>query len=385
MLSFTTRGKARIVKCWRAISSSISFLSTDALRRRKLLARSYDDGFWVRETHARQAFPTREKTLRLLRRIYCASTRVPIEWHQSLPPRLAAGGQPVMKSPSGAGREVVRILVADSNQTQSQLLSSALRRQPGMRVAYSHGELSDCLRALQETPVDILLLGDGHSDSEELIHTLRAIHSNYPHVGLVLLLDSYDRSLVVNALRAGARGLFCRARQPFRALCRCISVVHQGQFWTNTEQMTYVIEALVSSPAVRVINAKGEGLLTPREEQVVNLVAEGIANREIAQQLGIRENTVKKSLFRIYDKLGVSNRVELVLYALTHRGAGQAHTAPQSVASPAVPNPRLGVTRIAMGLLASGHGVEGDFSRSVLAPIQRDAAPVSDSASLLED
>jgi DNA-binding CsgD family transcriptional regulator len=63
--------------------------------------------------------------------------------------------------------------------------------------------------------------------------------------------------------------------------------------------------------------------LTAREEQVVNLVAEGIGNREIGEQLGIKENTVKKSLLRIYDKLGVSNRVELVLYALTHRGSGQ--------------------------------------------------------------
>ena len=81
----------------------------------------------------------------------------------------------------------------------------------------------------------------------------------------------------------------------------------------------------------RVINAKGEGLLTAREDQVMNLVAEGLGNREIALQLGITENTVKKSLLRIYDKLGVSNRVELVLYALTHRGAGERPTCPPSV------------------------------------------------------
>jgi DNA-binding NarL/FixJ family response regulator len=132
-------------------------------------------------------------------------------------------------------------------------------------------------------------------------------------------LDSYDRDLVVDALRAGARGLFCRANEPFRALCRCISVVHQGQLWASTEQVGYMIEALKSVTPKRVINAKGEGLLTPREDQVVDLVAEGTCNREIAQQLGVKENTVKKSLLRIYDKVGVSNRVELVLYALTHR------------------------------------------------------------------
>src|SRR5262249_537472 len=92
------------------------------------------------------------------------------------------------------------------------------------------------------------------------------------------------------------------------------------------------IEALNSCTPSRVINARGEGLLTPREEQVVNLVAEGIGNRDIAQQLGIKENTVKKSLLRIYDKLGVSNRVELVLYALTHRGAQRKPSLPSPLA-----------------------------------------------------
>jgi DNA-binding NarL/FixJ family response regulator len=232
-----------------------------------------------------------------------------------------------MNCPSGAGRDVIRVLVADSNQTQSQLLSSALRRQPGLRVTYCRGELSDCLHALGTSPADIVLLGDGPSDHDHLIQTLRSLHANHPSVGLILLMDSYDRQLVVNAMRAGARGLFCRACEPFRALCRCISVVHQGQFWANTEQMSFVIEALSSTPPARVIGANGVGLLTAREEQIVNLVAEGIGNREIAGQLGIKENTVKKSLLRIYDKLGVSNRVELVLYALTHRGSGKSDEA----------------------------------------------------------
>jgi DNA-binding NarL/FixJ family response regulator len=290
-----------------------------------------------------------------------------------------------MSSPSGAGRDAIRVLVADSNQTDSQLLSSALRRQPGLRITCCRGDLSDCLLALREVPADIVLLGDGHSDPEDLIHTLRTVHSNHPHTGLILLLDNYDRTVVVNALRAGARGLFCRARQPFRALCRCISVVHQGQFWTNTEQMSYVIEALISSPAVRVINAKGEGLLTPREEQVVNLVAEGIGNREIAQQLGIRENTVKKSLLRIYDKLGVSNRVELVLYALTHRGAERAHIVPQSDARVPASTSRLEVARIGIHALGGELDIDGDLTSNVLAPIHNTTVRVSEAEKFLDD
>jgi DNA-binding CsgD family transcriptional regulator len=99
--------------------------------------------------------------------------------------------------------------------------------------------------------------------------------------------------------------------------------------------MSYIIDAVSSISLARVINARGEGLLTPREEQVVSLVAEGTSNRGIAQQLNIKENTVKKSLMRIYDKLGVSNRVELVLYALTHRGVERSPSPPAT--SPAAP------------------------------------------------
>ncbi len=137
-------------------------------------------------------------------------------------------------------------------------------------------------------------------------------------------------------MRAGARGLFDRARQPFKALCRCISVIHKGQFWSNTEQIGYVIDAVGSTLPRHVVNAKGERLLTAREDQTVSLVAEGMGNRDIADQLGIKENTVKKSLMRIYDKLGMSSRVELVLYALTHRGIEQAVTSatPPAIAKP---------------------------------------------------
>jgi two-component system, NarL family, response regulator DegU len=66
------------------------------------------------------------------------------------------------------------------------------------------------------------------------------------------------------------------------------------------------------------VSTKGNTLLTPREEQVVALVAEGLANKEIAQELALSEHTVKKYLFRIFDKLGISTRVELVLYAVNH-------------------------------------------------------------------
>jgi DNA-binding NarL/FixJ family response regulator len=143
------------------------------------------------------------------------------------------------------------------------------------------------------------------------------VHSAHPRLATVVLLDSYDRELVVNSLRAGTRGLFCLASMPFKFLCRCITSVYQGQYYT--EQMSYLIDALSIGPSIHLINSRGHVVLTPREEQTVHLVTEGLNNRDLARELNLKDNTVKKSLLRIYDKLGVSNRVELVLSALSHR------------------------------------------------------------------
>jgi DNA-binding NarL/FixJ family response regulator len=224
-----------------------------------------------------------------------------------------------MSSPSGPSPEVISVLVVDSNQTQSQLLCGALRRQGAFKVAACEATLPDCFSTLENDQVEVVLLADGIiNDRERLYELLRGVRSSYPHIAIVLLLDHYDRELVVNSLRAGARGLFCLASMPFKSLCRCIASVHQGQYWTNTEQMRFVVDALSLSPSVHVINSRGQVVLTPREEQTVSLVTEGLNNREIARHLNVKENTVKKSLLRIYDKVGVSNRVELVLYALSH-------------------------------------------------------------------
>ena len=101
----------------------------------------------------------------------------------------------------------------------------------------------------------------------------------------------------------------------------------------NTEQLRFVLDSLTIAPAGHVTNSRGEIVLTPREEQTVRLVTEGLTNRDIARELKIKENTVKKSLLRIYERVGVSNRVELVLYALSHC---QVHPEHPSQAEPPV-------------------------------------------------
>jgi DNA-binding NarL/FixJ family response regulator len=237
---------------------------------------------------------------------------------------------------------VVRVLVADSNLTQSHLLGSALRRQSGLTVACCESELYDCLHALELSLVDVILWAyrPVNDSSCPDVEALRSLHQKHPQTSIVLLVDAYDRDLVISALRAGVRGLFCRASQPFKALCKCIHVVHEGQLWANNEQLMYLIDALEHGPKLHVTNSRGESLLTPREEQVVAQVAAGLANVAIAHHLGVAENTIKKSLLRIFDKLGVSNRVELVLYALTQREMKMQVDGPTATVSLPEPGPR---------------------------------------------
>ncbi len=161
-------------------------------------------------------------------------------------------------------------------------------------------------------------------DCEHNMPLVRSLHLAHPNVAEVLLLEAPDREEVVNAFRSGARGLFSFSDSPFRLLCKCIQTVHQGQIWANNQQVGYLIDAVTQVPSLRVVNSRGRNLLTPREQQVVALVADGLSNRGVARELGLSEHTVKKYLFRIFDKIGVSTRVELVLYAVTRGAPRQA-------------------------------------------------------------
>jgi DNA-binding NarL/FixJ family response regulator len=134
----------------------------------------------------------------------------------------------------------------------------------------------------------------------------------------VVLLDDWTPELIVDAFRAGARGVFHRADN-FQRLCRCLSVVREGQIWASTTALTYLIDALQRVAPMSVVDARGAELLTNREKQVVSLVVDGLNNREISEQLHLSEHTVKNHLFHIFEKLGISSRVELVLYVLSQR------------------------------------------------------------------
>ena len=244
-------------------------------------------------------------------------------------------GSFVYMGSSTATSEGIRVLIADSNRMQSQLLISALRRHAEFHISACEMETVSILRSVTEKYPHVALLSISSTVSVgESVVTLRRFHLSHPEIPKVLLIESLDRDLVISAFRSGARGIFSITDASLRLLCKCLLRVAAGQIWASSEQLNYLIDLISEVPSLRVLNSNGERLLTPREEQVVALVAEGLGNRQIARELNLSEHTIKKYLFRIFEKLGVSTRVELVLYAVNNGDPRHAEWLPGAARIP---------------------------------------------------
>jgi two-component system nitrate/nitrite response regulator NarL len=212
--------------------------------------------------------------------------------------------------------ERIRVLAADSTSMSSQLLVEALSRDKRFEMLECVSTLADVVAVVQRSRAQIAVIGsrvaDGSASGFELARELRSVS---PSTRIIMLLDSSERSSVIEAFLAGARGVFSRT-DSLKALAKCIHSVHSGQVWASSRELQFVLEALCEPAPMRLLNGKGTAMLSAREIDVVQSVAEGLTNREIAKRLGLTEHTVKNYLFRIFDKLGVSSRVEVVLYAL---------------------------------------------------------------------
>jgi two-component system nitrate/nitrite response regulator NarL len=220
-----------------------------------------------------------------------------------------------------AGR--IRILVLDSSAIHTQLLAEALGRDHGLDVL-SLDSSKSVTKTVADRSIDVLVIGthlEEHSyRGFEVLHELRASH---PETRAVVLLDSSKPQEVLDAFRAGARGIFGRS-ESVEKLGKCIRCVHNGQIWANSSEMSLALEALASAPTVNPVDANGLSLLSKREKEIVQSLAEGMTNREIAERLGLSQHTVKNYLFRIYDKLGVSSRVELLFMTLSQESNSQS-------------------------------------------------------------
>ncbi len=244
----------------------------------------------------------------------------------------------------------IRVLAADNTSMNTQLLVEALARDTQISMAGSAAKAPEILAWTRKERPDIALVSLRQGEDATAGFSLcREICAGSPSTRVIMLLDSSERSAVIDAFRSGARGVFCRT-EPLKLLAKCIVCVHQGQVWASSEELHYLVDAVSEPVPMRFATVGGKSLLSARELDVVRCVAEGLSNREIAQRLTLREHTVKNYLFRIFDKLGVSSRVEVVLYALS--GGNSPHRTPSTHArKEAAPTPVLPANGAAMRMI----------------------------------
>jgi DNA-binding NarL/FixJ family response regulator len=223
-----------------------------------------------------------------------------------------------MPSHAEKGSDFVSIVVADSTHIHTQLLAEAMRSDHGLQVVASASNSQDLLAAVVRVPIDVAVisysLDDQPGRGTEVLREMRTLR---PQIKGVLLLDSSRPQDALECFRAGAKGIFSK-HERLESLCKCIRCVHEGQIWARSVELEHALEALANSPLVRATNHKGLDLLSARERQVVQYLAAGMTNREIAESLGLSRHTIKNYLFRIFDKLGVSSRTELMYLTMNN-------------------------------------------------------------------
>ena len=213
----------------------------------------------------------------------------------------------------------ISVLIADADLMSAHLLAGELARgRQDINVVGVSNDSAGAIRELEKRQPDIALinthLGDGQMTGYRV---LQSLPMTCPKTVAIMMIPDSNRELVIDAFRGGARGIFCRVHA-LKLLSKCIRTVHRGQIWANNQDLIFLLEFLTQLKPLRIVKSSGGmRLLTPREAKVVHLLAEGMSTREISQKSGVTEHTIRNYLSSIYDKLGVSSRVELALYAIT--------------------------------------------------------------------
>jgi two-component system, NarL family, nitrate/nitrite response regulator NarL len=209
------------------------------------------------------------------------------------------------------------VLIADRDSMSSDLLATRLTRDGGIRAtAVRSADLMDCM-AKEEAKV-VVIGADLNLDTKTGFDLAQMVRRAHREVRIVMLLNQSTQDDVITAFRSGACGVFSR-NQPVTDFVGCIEHVGKGFIWAGPRETAFLLEGLRSIPSPDLSAAADSSPLTMRELQVVKCAARGKTNKVIACELGLSEHTVKNYLFRAFEKIGVSNRVELLFY-LTQSG-----------------------------------------------------------------
>ena len=217
-------------------------------------------------------------------------------------------------------KQVIRILVADDHAIFRDGLRKLLESTEEVQIVGEASNGLECTKMLAKFKPDILLL-DLRMPEKDGLGVLEEVNFDSLPTRVIVLTAAEDDRDVVRAMRLGARGVVLK-QSASDLLLKSIKKVYDGEIWLDNRMTAEVIDAFKKSAEAG--QRREKPLLSDREKEIVQLVAQGFRNREIGEKLFISEQTVKNHLHNIFDKLGVSDRLELALYAIHHRLIDQA-------------------------------------------------------------
>lgn len=214
----------------------------------------------------------------------------------------------------------VRILIADDHPIFRHGVRALLEAEPDFEVAAEAADGTEVLEMLPQHRPDVLLLDLAmpRLAGMETLRELAASSSPSAHpLRIVILTVAIEKKQIVESLQLGAHGIILKDAAA-QLLIKALRSIMGGQYWVGRESVGDLVQYLrrISSPAP--IGREGSPALTAREREILSAVVTGLTNRETAEKLAISEDTVKHHLSRIFDKVGVSHRLELAMYAVNH-------------------------------------------------------------------
>jgi DNA-binding NarL/FixJ family response regulator len=209
----------------------------------------------------------------------------------------------------------IRVILADSQAIYRVGMRKVFALEDDIRVVAQAETLQNLYSALGRFPTDVVLL-EGHL----LAGTIDAIPElvrHAPEAKLIVQVTEADESNTVELYRRGVRGVVPRSISP-DLLIKCVRKIAAGETWIDNQSISWVIDAY-RSQATSLTNPRTQPKLSKKELAIIGCITRGMRNKEIAYQIGTTEQVIKNYLRKVYDKLGVSDRLELALYCLHHQ------------------------------------------------------------------